>query len=643
MLPNLNIFKCKFGVILLVLCLLQHNLLAQINDEASIEDELFLSMKNKEQNYLKKLDSLKKSGEPLELMKTKNDLAWFYVQNLHDIPKGKAQNNEVLEYINETKDSLWHGAYGATLTLNAMIQMYEGLNSSALQTHFKALALKQQDRDTGRIAYSYLQIGKTLSSLKRYEDALSYYFKSQYLRDKIEKPNPKLSQLIGTAYRNLNQLQKSKEYYQKSLEEARTANIKIMEGTTMAHLGEVYYREKEYEKALAALDESLQIRKGILRPRQKFDALLTLTKSYRALDKLDFAERYASEAYKLSIEYNNLNDQKNSLKELINLSRALNDVQAELKYFKLYEKVSDELYNFENLRLTIDHQTLYESQEKENKILEQKIKIQDQRIEKNILSVILLFLAGLGIAGFFLFRNRLNYQKNLSKKNKQIQEQKILKLNQEKKLIALNSMVEGQESERRRIAGDLHDGLGGLLTNIKAHFHALDLKFNKKDPVYHKTNVLIDEACSEVRRIAKNMTPNALKISGLKGAIEDIKEQLSFQGIDCEVYVNDSYEMMEEKHALIIYRIIQECINNIQKHANADYVLIHADSNKNYFSLLIEDNGLGFNVEKAKTMNGLGLKNLDSRVRFLNGKLAYESILGKGTTITLEIPKQEIK
>ena len=101
----------------------------------------------------------------------------------------------------------------------------------------------------------------------------------------------------------------------------------------------------------------------------------------------------------------------------------------------------------------------------------------------------------------------------------QIQRQKIAELEQKNKLLALNSMIEGQESERLRIAQDLHDGLGGLLTTVKAHFNAIEREIAniKNMNVYEKTNQLIDEACAEVRRIAHDMVPHSLKMNGLQG------------------------------------------------------------------------------------------------------------------------------
>ena len=324
------------------------------------------------------------------------------------------------------------------------------------------------------------------------------------------------------------------------------------------------------------------------------------------------------------------------------ISRNEENIEKELAYTRRYEVIRDSFFNVENLRLTIDHQLLYESQEKENKILEQKIKINDQKTQKNILSYILIFLSTIGLFGFLLLRHRLKYQRQINDKNKLIQDQEIKRLNQQNKLIALDSMIEGQEKERHRIAGDLHDGLGGLLTNIKAHFHAIDYKEKSKNDVYHKMNYLLDEACSEVRRIARNMTPNALKISGLHGAIRDIKNQLQIQGIDCNLDMEETFgKDLDEKIKLVIYRIVQESVTNIQKHSQAEQVWIKAYSTDRHLSILIEDDGVGFDVKQAEKTDGLGLDSLESRVKFLNGELQIDSVIDQGTTIIIEIPKNK--
>ena len=124
--------------------------------------------------------------------------------------------------------------------------------------------------------------------------------------------------------------------------------------------------------------------------------------------------------------------------------------------------------------------------------------------------ILLATLALLIIMATLFYRNRIKHQKLMSIKENELNSQKIKQLEHENKMLALNSMIEGQETERLRIAQDLHDGLGGLLTTVKAHFNAIEreIKAVKDLNVYDKTNDLIDKACVEVRRIAHDMVPH---------------------------------------------------------------------------------------------------------------------------------------
>jgi len=204
----------------------------------------------------------------------------------------------------------------------------------------------------------------------------------------------------------------------------------------------------------------------------------------------------------------------------------------------------------------------------------------------------------------------------------------------------MNSMIEGQEAERLRIAKDLHDSLGGLLSTVKAHFTTIQNEIEQLDALdlTGKTNALIDEACIEVRRISHNMMPHALSLSGLKGAIEDLGTHLQEQGYSVNVEIDNLPEALEPTKEVMIYRLIQEIISNIRKHAQASSILIQLIGHKNEVNLLVEDNGRGFTYETALAKGGLGLKSINSRVAYLDGTIDWDTQPNNGTSLTINIP-----
>ena len=134
------------------------------------------------------------------------------------------------------------------------------------------------------------------------------------------------------------------------------------------------------------------------------------------------------------------------------------------------------------------------------------------------------------------------------------------------------------------------------------------------------------------------MMPHALSISGLKGAIEDLAEQLVSEGFDTTLEISDELRDLEETKKVMIYRLVEEIISNIRKHAEAKTILIQLLVYEREIKLIIEDDGKGFNYEIAQSKAGLGLKSINSRVEFLDGQINWDSQPEKGTTISINIP-----
>ncbi|HBR54855.1 MAG TPA: hypothetical protein DEA82_12005, partial [Flavobacteriaceae bacterium] len=271
---------------------------------------------------------------------------------------------------------------------------------------------------------------------------------------------------------------------------------------------------------------------------------------------------------------------------------------------------------------------------------EQELVLQNEkRLKRNILAG-LITLAVFSIVIILFLRKRMQYKNKLALQTETLQQQKITELQQKNKLIAMNSMIEGQEAERLRIAKDLHDSLGGLLSTVKAHFTTIQNEIEQLDALdlTGKTNALIDEACIEVRRISHNMMPHALSLSGLKGAIEDLGTHLQEQGYSVNVEIDNLPEALEPTKEVMIYRLIQEIISNIRKHAQASSILIQLIGHKNEVNLLVEDNGRGFTYETALAKGGLGLKSINSRVAYLDGTIDWDTQPNNGTSLTINIP-----
>ena len=225
--------------------------------------------------------------------------------------------------------------------------------------------------------------------------------------------------------------------------------------------------------------------------------------------------------------------------------------------------------------------------------------------------------------------------------NELLHREELKTLRQQEQLGRYQSILQGQEEERNRIARDLHDGLGGLLAGVKLRLSAINTRGSaERHGTTKEVGGVIDEldhAVDELRRISRNMMPETLLYMGLESALADLCKYMDtpatgvkFQGINLQT----SYP----KPMLIgLYRIVQELLNNAVKHAKSTQIIVQCSDNEGRLLLTVEDNGKGFDPNKA-TSGGLGLKNIENRVALLHGGIEIDSKPGQGTTVNIEIP-----
>ena len=195
-----------------------------------------------------------------------------------------------------------------------------------------------------------------------------------------------------------------------------------------------------------------------------------------------------------------------------------------------------------------------------------------------------------------------------------------------------------QENERKRIASDLHDSLGPLLSAVKLNINSMDVQPQDKE-LLDMAGRSLDEIIGSVRQISYNLLPSTLAIKGLVEGIRDFIGHVNYKrAINIQIYVVKEIDVPKDKE-IHIFRMIQEIIHNTIKHAGATSLQIGLSEQDNCLLLLTKDNGKGFDLEKArKNSLGLGLKSIESRCEVLNGRISIESIPGTGTNYFIKIP-----
>lgn len=280
---------------------------------------------------------------------------------------------------------------------------------------------------------------------------------------------------------------------------------------------------------------------------------------------------------------------------------------------------------------------LLDAMTREKKAIE--ISIRQQR---DFFYVLLLFFGAIILALIFMIRDykhRLYTNRVIAQQNEKINQQTIRQLEDALKIETMQSMLEGQESERRRIAHDLHDSLGGLLAATRMRLDNLSGKIPglPVNEEFSKIKGLLDDTIAETRQIARNLQPGNLHQFGLMKAVRDLIVRVQMEGgpaIDFQHF--GDFSNLDHTLALNCYRIVQELLQNSLKHASATEILVQLTRTENELALLVEDNGTGY--EPGVTPKGMGTDNIAQRVSFLKGEISIQSAKGQGASTMVTVP-----
>ncbi|WP_108422738.1 sensor histidine kinase [Flagellimonas amoyensis] len=272
----------------------------------------------------------------------------------------------------------------------------------------------------------------------------------------------------------------------------------------------------------------------------------------------------------------------------------------------------------------------FEKDQLKIQLLEEEVLNQKKQDHVNMLLYSLGGLLLVSLIGFLYYKNRI--------KTAQLE---LHESQREQQIISMRSMLEGQEKERSRIARDLHDGLGNLLSSLKVNIGSLQINFDDTNSkkIYGSASQMIDEACTEVRKIAHEMMPQSLKKLGLRKAIEDLVTKMdAIHGFHAEFHVHGKEKVFDDNTNIMLFRIVQEALNNIVKYAEAKEVSVQITYSNHWFDLTIEDDGVGFDPKTLKDDKGMGLKSIAFRAEFIGGTFDINSRPGMGTLVTISIP-----
>jgi signal transduction histidine kinase len=249
----------------------------------------------------------------------------------------------------------------------------------------------------------------------------------------------------------------------------------------------------------------------------------------------------------------------------------------------------------------------------------------------SIATVAMLLLAG-SIVIFMVFYQKKMIQEQLKRQSLEFDYQQRM----------MQAELQSQESERRKLAADLHDSIGGMLSTIRVGLTTMG-KLLPEPASIDETKKMLDDTITSVRRISRDLMPSTLEKFGLIHAVKELCER--FQGtskIRIEFLEQGEATAMEPQRQLMIFRVVQELLNNAVKHAQATRIIVSISVNDRVH-VSVEDDGIGFNAEELKYdkhgSKGLGLFNIENRTRLLSGILEFEKGRSRGSKTTLTLPR----
>jgi signal transduction histidine kinase len=563
----------------------------------------------------------------------------------------------------------------------ASISSLNGEIDKVLLEYKRALVLRQEIKDFEGQINVLLALNYAYSEKGLLDSSFSSLFKAERIASKrgLAKKSPALLLEIGNLFRKYGEPEKCIEYIQKAKLLAEQTNDK----ETLIY---IYFALGDYyvfvDSSAIAINFYQTLNDSLLRDNQvqlKAQNLNNIASCYTNLEKYKVAIEYYKLARKqflelksssnLALIYFNLGalyytiDSYDS--SLINLkkskfiSNVIGDVYREMKsedyltevydiignpkealnHYRIYDSLKTVLLNDEKINSISEMQTKYETEIKEQQIeiLDSQNKTKTAQRNFLIAGIIVLLLIGIVVVYHFIQKQKI------AKQSQQIAEQKLDTIMDEQEIKTYNAMLNGQEEERMRIANDLHDRLGSMLSTIKLMFGSLEEKIDvvqeENKTQYTKANNLIDEACVEVRRISHNLGAGMIANYGLTHSLEDLCDTVTQTGkVNCRLLTYNMEEGLPLKYEVELYRITQEVINNTIKHAEAKQITIQLNRLDNELSLNIEDDGKGFIVHEKLESEGMGLGSLKKRAEKLNGTLFIDSEPGKGTITIIEIP-----
>jgi signal transduction histidine kinase len=534
---------------------------------------------------------------------------------------------------------------GRAVANTGNVYLHKNDRAKAMEYYLQAAKIWENSENQQYLPILYSNINALLEEQNEPTRGLEYANKAVAIAQKLGDTISLVDGLINlsVSYNHLEQYEKAFQVLEQALPLAKKNGDLYQLVTLCNNMADYYLEKKNFNAALVKCLEMYKYADQMGNQYFLSSANLMLAKVYYELKQPVKALTHIATAEKLANEVGERAELKSIYKVRGEIDEAMGNYKSSAIYFSRSLAISDSLFTAETSEKIAEAEAKYQNEKKAKEIIQlekdKQIQLLSIKQKSNLNYFLIGSFAALIIVSFLSYRNLRN-RHQLAKQQDELQQARISDLEKDKQLVAVDAMLKGQEEERSRLAKDLHDGLGGLLSGVK--FSLSNMKDNliiasDNMAVFERSLDMLDTSIKELRRVAHNMMPELLTKFGLGEALKEYTNSINATGLFRVNYQSIGMDArMEKTSEIIIYRIIQELLNNIMKHAAATEVMVQLVKEENRLSIMVEDNGKGFDTALLKDNNGAGLTSIHSRVDYLKGQLDIHSAQNKGTLINIE-------
>ncbi|WP_165500392.1 ATP-binding protein [Pedobacter psychroterrae] len=523
------------------------------------------------------------------------------------------------------------------ITIGGIAQIYlnKGAYLKSAQLYMQFLRYYEKKRDTLKIGNAYFRIGLAYDYADMVKQAKAYYLRAVKIREQLKDTVGLMNTYnnLGIVNKNSGKPDSAIYFYNESLRLAALTGMNRYKINPLINLGVVYRQTKQNSKAINYYEQAQAICIAEGKEGQLFTVKNNIGFLYNSLEEFTNALPYTKAAAEFSLQKGTLEDK---VEYLQNYAVSLHGLRRSGEAFDMLLKskvYADSLYDTKNTEQMAELSAKYEDEKKAQliEILNQETAIQKLQLRQRSIVFASAIVILLGAAfSIYLIQNRRKL-----KAESRLQQQLYDQQQQ-----ATKELLYAEERERRRIATDLHDGVGQMLSAALMKIGEAHNQTEEHSAAWKATEqakILLTESYDEMRSISHQMMPNALLKAGLASSVKDFLEKIGAGQLKVSLDVVGLDERLDEHTETVLYRVIQEAVNNVVKHADASKLSIQLIRDAEGLSLTIEDNGKGFDKEAMNDLDGIGLNNIRSRIALLGGTVDIDSAIGKGTLLAIHL------